>query len=283
MAKRVCPAGQKWDSLLNTCIISKTETTAKKTCPAGQKWDSLLNTCISTETKTTAKKTCPAGQKWDNHTKTCVPSETKPIVRKDCPAGQSLDNHTNTCVPSKTEPATVNALLPSEPPLPAVVGQVIETAPAIQDSPSVMVLSPALWIFVVLATVGSILVLVLWLIIYRRQTRLSSTSEDVEPAQEPLQKTEPPATMHPLPSERNGHAEMLQRAAEAPSPCPHLHLEAQTSSKWDKGFITCKDPAKHAGADGGGGLPACSTVREHRIPLPATELGGTALVTTKTV
>lgn len=108
-------------------------------------------------------------------------------------------------------------------------------------------------------------------------------TEDAEPAQEPLQKTEPPATMHPLPSERNGHAGMLQRAAEAPSPCPHLHLEAQTGSKWDEGFITCKDPAKHAGTDGGGGLPACSTVREHRIPLPATELGGTALVTTKTV
>lgn len=40
----------------------------------------------------------------------------------------------------------------------------------------VMVLSPALWIFVVLATLGSILTLALWFIIYRRQNSLSSTS-----------------------------------------------------------------------------------------------------------
>lgn len=65
-------------------------------------------------------------------------------------------------------------LFPSEPPLPAIVDQVRNTAPATQVD-AVTALSPALWIFVVLATVGSILVLALWFVIYRRQTRPSST------------------------------------------------------------------------------------------------------------
>ncbi|XP_039972865.1 uncharacterized protein LOC120783744 [Xiphias gladius] len=202
------------------------------------------------------------------------------MAKKDCSAGQKWDNLVNTCVSSETKTGP-QPEPPTEPPL-AVVDQVRDRAPSTQADP-VMVLSQALWILVVLATVGSILALALWFIIYRRQSRLRSTSEDTEPGQKPLQKTEPPATIHPLPSERNCQAEMFQRAAEALSPCPHLHLGAQTGSKWEEGFITCRGPAKHAGTEGGGGLLACSTMREHRIPLPATELGGTALVTTKTV
>lgn len=108
-------------------------------------------------------------------------------------------------------------------------------------------------------------------------------AEDAEAQQEPLQKTEPPAILHSLPSESNSHAEMLQRAAGALSPCPHLHLGAQTVSQWEEGFTAYRDITKHAGTEGGRGLPPCSTMREHRIPLPATELGGTALVTTKTM
>uniref|UniRef100_A0A3B4ZAZ4 Uncharacterized LOC103375189 n=1 Tax=Stegastes partitus TaxID=144197 RepID=A0A3B4ZAZ4_9TELE len=169
----------------------------------------------------------------------------------------------------------------SPPELPMIaVGQLRATATTATTDDSAMLLSPALWIFVVLATLGSILAVTLWFMIYRRQTRLSSIPEDAAPAQQLLHKTEPPAKLHP---ERNGQGEMFQRPAEASSLCQHLHQGAQTSTKWEDDFSACRDPAAHAGTEVGGGLPACSTVAEHRVPLPATELGGTALVTTKTV
>uniref|UniRef100_A0A4W6DLW8 Uncharacterized protein n=1 Tax=Lates calcarifer TaxID=8187 RepID=A0A4W6DLW8_LATCA len=137
-------------------------------------------------------------------------------AKKTCPAGQKWDSLLNTC---------------------------IKTAPAIQDSaPSVMVLSPALWIFVVLATVGSILVLVLWM--------------------------------------QSQHRSLFRKQSHPPQ-CTHC---PQRETVTQGCFREQQRPLHpHAGTDGGGGLPACSTVREHRIPLPATELGGTALVTTKTV
>ncbi|XP_068574870.1 tumor necrosis factor receptor superfamily member 13C-like isoform X2 [Cebidichthys violaceus] len=199
------------------------------------------------------------------------------MAKKDCPAGRKWDSLVSICFPeSETRPEPGPS---TERPLATVV-QLRSTAPTAH---SVMLLSPALWIFVVLATLGSILALALWFIIYKRQTRHSSTSEEAGLQQEPLQKTEPPAKSQPPPSERNGQAEMLQRAAWTVSPCSHLHLGAQTGKKWEEGFTACSDPAKHAGTEGFRGLPTCSTTREHRIPLPATELGGTVLVTTKTV
>uniref|UniRef100_A0AAQ5ZY93 Uncharacterized protein n=1 Tax=Amphiprion ocellaris TaxID=80972 RepID=A0AAQ5ZY93_AMPOC len=173
--------------------------------------------------------------------------------RQDCPEGQRWDILIRFCVPKWPE-----TRLQTEQPRATTLN-------------SVMVLSPFLWIFVVLATLGSILALALWFVIYRRQTRLTL---------ELLHNTDPPATFHP---ERNGQGEMFHRAAEASSLCHHLHLGAQTGTKWEDNFNACRGPAAHAGTEGGGGLPACSTMVEHRIPLPATELGGTALVTTKTV
>ncbi|XP_076609019.1 uncharacterized protein LOC143334228 isoform X2 [Chaetodon auriga] len=205
---------------------------------------------------------------------------TPVMAKKDCPAGSHWDSLVNVCVFNRTE-TRPEPDRPTESPV-AVLVQVRSTPRTAQAS-TAMVLSPALWIFVVLATVGSILALALWFIIYRRQSSLSSTSEDAEPQQEPLQKTEPPAVIHSLPSETNSHADMLQRAAGAPSPCSHLHLGAQTDSQWEEGFAAYGDPTKHAGMEGGRGLHTCSIMREHRIPLPATELGGTALVTTKTI
>ncbi|XP_053194663.1 tumor necrosis factor receptor superfamily member 13C-like [Scomber japonicus] len=202
------------------------------------------------------------------------------MAKKDCPAGRKWDHLVNVCVSSTAK--TTSEPKPSTDLNPAVIVQQRPTTAAVQANP-VMMLSPALWIFVGLATVGSIVALVLWFVIYRQQTRNSSTSEDAEPGQEPLQKTEPPIKICPLPSERNCQAETLQRAAGNPAPCAHLHLGDQTSSKWEEGFTACRGPAKHAGTEGVGGLLTCSTMREHRIPLPATELGGTALVTTKTV
>ncbi|XP_008303624.1 uncharacterized protein LOC103375189 isoform X2 [Stegastes partitus] len=198
--------------------------------------------------------------------------------RKDCPEGQKWDYLVNTCIPKSVETRR-QPEQPKELPMIAV-GQLRATATTATTDDSAMLLSPALWIFVVLATLGSILAVTLWFMIYRRQTRLSSIPEDAAPAQQLLHKTEPPAKLHP---ERNGQGEMFQRPAEASSLCQHLHQGAQTSTKWEDDFSACRDPAAHAGTEVGGGLPACSTVAEHRVPLPATELGGTALVTTKTV
>uniref|UniRef100_A0A3Q3LMJ0 Uncharacterized protein n=1 Tax=Mastacembelus armatus TaxID=205130 RepID=A0A3Q3LMJ0_9TELE len=180
------------------------------------------------------------------------------MAKKSCSAGYKWDSLVQNCVQEDTK-ATLEDTTPT---------------------PQLMVLSPALWIFVVLATVGSVVALALWFIIYRRQTSLN----DAEPAHEPLEKTELlVTTVQPPVSERNGQAEMFHVATEAPSPCSHLYLGAQTSPKWEDGFSACRGPPEHNGKGVGRGLPACSTMSEHRIPLPATELGGTALVTTKTV
>uniref|UniRef100_A0A8C3AW45 Uncharacterized protein n=1 Tax=Cyclopterus lumpus TaxID=8103 RepID=A0A8C3AW45_CYCLU len=184
------------------------------------------------------------------------------MVREDCPAGTKWDSLVVACVVSESETRPG----PEMPP----VGRVRSTDPPAQAH-SVMLLSPALWIFVMLATLGSILALALWFIIYKRQTRHNQCCQPdydhhLNPEAAPL----------------NGPAERSQRATWAPPPCPHLHLQAQTGTTWEEGFTACSDLAKHAGTEGVRGLPTFGT-REHRIPLPATELGGTVLVTTKTV
>lgn len=255
MAQRECSAGQTMDKLLNMCVPSKPDTHTKTACSAGQVLDKHSNKCIAIRKGTMAKKVCPTGQMWDELINSCFPRKTEIRAEPDRPI---------------------------EPPLQPHVNQVRVMAPVPQANP-MMVLSPALWIFVVLATVGSILALTLWFIIYRRETRHSNTSEEAEPGLEPLQKTEPLEVINPLPSERNGPAQVFQREAEASLSCLHLHLGTQTDSKWADGFIACRDIARHAGKEGGEAPSAYSMMREHKIPLPATELGGTALVTTKTV
>uniref|UniRef100_A0A3B4HCU1 Uncharacterized LOC102200102 n=1 Tax=Pundamilia nyererei TaxID=303518 RepID=A0A3B4HCU1_9CICH len=181
--------------------------------------------------------------------------------KKSCPEGKKFDNLVHTCVP--------------KPPL-TVVNQLKAINTTVKPT-SMVVLSPTLWISVVVVVVGSILALTLWFIIYKRQTRRSSTSGKDN------KLLMPPAKLHPLPSERNGQAEIFQRAAEAPSPCSHGHSGSQTGSEWENGFTACRDLMMRGGAEVGGDSSACSTMAEHRIPLPATELGGTALVTTKTM
>ncbi|XP_071377980.1 tumor necrosis factor receptor superfamily member 13C-like [Centroberyx affinis] len=204
------------------------------------------------------------------------------MARKICPPGTTWDKLLLTCMPPMPPKVTRPQPKPTAAPPPAVVVQLRATAPAAQVDP-LLVLSPALWVLSALLAVGSILALVLWSIIYRRQTRHSRAAGDLDPGVEPLAKPEPPVTIPSAPLERNVQAEMLQRAAQAPFACSHLDVGAQTSPRWEEGFTACRGPAKHSGMEGGGGLVAYSTAREHRIPLPATELGGTALVTTKTV
>lgn len=101
-------------------------------------------------------------------------------------------------------------------------------------------------------------------------------AEDPVPEQEV--RKEPTAKFHLPHSDGNGKG--LQGAADGSSPCHPLY---QMNPKWEEGFSMCRDPARDGSKEESLVLPTCTTVDGHRVPLPATELGGTALVTTKTV
>ncbi|XP_077361247.1 uncharacterized protein LOC144006307 [Festucalex cinctus] len=196
------------------------------------------------------------------------------MSKKNCPPGRNWDNLVNACVPSvaETRPGPLTELTP-------VFHQ--RTTPASRVDPAVAG-SPVLWTVVVLTTLGSLVALALWFVIYRRQSRLSRTSEEIESGPEPLQKIDPPT---------DGHLSTC--TSSAPSACVHLyHTGPHNTSKWEEGLANCRAPPKCQKTTGRGEtdraevvgvLPVCNAMREHRLPLPATELGGTALVTTKTV
>ncbi|KAM4634927.1 uncharacterized protein ACJ7VT_004645 [Polymixia lowei] len=198
---------------------------------------------------------------------------------EDCPPDSSWDKLVKTCIffKPRTKPATE--------PAPAVAVRSTTTTPSAQVYP-VALLSPALpalWVSVVVVAMGLILALVLWFIIYRQQTGHSNTAVDSELGLGPLAKTEPLVKIQPPSFEGNGQAEMLQTVMEAPPSCPHLNGGAQTGLGREADFIVCEGPPVPGGTEGGEGLSVCSEWRKHRIPLPATELGDTALVTTKTI
>ncbi|XP_061557318.1 uncharacterized protein LOC133415350 [Phycodurus eques] len=210
------------------------------------------------------------------------------MTKKNCPPGSKWDNLVNTCIPNvlETRPESPTGLTP-------VFHQRTTSPDAWADPASA--LSPVLWIVVVLTTLGSIVALALWFIIYRQQSRLSRTSEEMEPGPEPPQKIEPPIEGH-FSATRRGRSipdEMLRRASSAPPACAHLyHQGPHNISKWEEGLGDCRGPWKCQKATGRGetdcaedlgGLPVCHAMRAHRLPLPATELGGTTLVTTKTM
>uniref|UniRef100_A0A1A8LK44 Uncharacterized protein n=1 Tax=Nothobranchius pienaari TaxID=704102 RepID=A0A1A8LK44_9TELE len=119
--------------------------------------------------------------------------------------------------------------------------------------------------------------LILWSVLFRRQSRVNNNSEDPAPEQDLLQKTKP---FNPQCSEKG---QACRGPAGASSACHQLHPGAQTAPQWEDGVTVCGGPERHSGKEEGGGLHVCSNMADHRVPLPATELGGTALVTTKTL
>ncbi|RVE69187.1 hypothetical protein OJAV_G00075330 [Oryzias javanicus] len=126
-------------------------------------------------------------------------------------------------------------------------------------------LSPTLWICVVPVIIGSFVILALWCVILRRKSRKKSNSENEVTELELLQKTK--ANFHPPVSNRKGQTEMFHGSTLT---LAQFHAESQTASKREEDPVVCRGPERRAMSD-------------HRVPLPATELGGTALVTTKTV
>lgn len=191
-------------------------------------------------------KDCPAGFKWDYLLVVCVKNESR----------QTPEHNKGTMV---------------------VVDQLRASVASVRASSGLMV-GPALWSCVALATLGSIVALAVWLFIYRRRRRPSSPIEASLSGQELILRTEAPSK--PPPAERNRHT-VVQGAAEPGSPCHQLHTETPQGLRFWDGFTACGGPTMHLGSEGGPALPA--GISEHRIPLPATELGGTVLVTTKTM
>ncbi|CAL8302353.1 unnamed protein product [Merluccius merluccius] len=202
------------------------------------------------------RKECPAGRKWDERRVTCVPSgrqtERRPLGR-----------------PPRTTP----------PPAPIVMSHAVAgpwRTPVLGPwtEPTA---SPFLWAAVAVVATGSILALVLWTLIYRRHRNHSNGLPP--PTLEPMDKTDPLAGVHKSPALVVHPAESIQRDQEPP--CPHL--DGGTHST-DSRHVTDSHPCCVGGLKPGVTWvgEAGATGRKHRIPLPATELGDTTLVTAKT-
>nr|XP_061805017.1 uncharacterized protein LOC133596262 [Nerophis lumbriciformis] len=202
------------------------------------------------------------------------------MTKRNCPPGSKWDNVVTTCIQNQDLKET----RPEPETEPTPVFHQRTTSPTAWSDP--ISLSPVLWIAVVLTTLGSIVALALWFILYRRQRRLNTTSgyksiskdlnvpvstvpsviEEMEPGPEPPQKIEPPNKSHLSDPQRASSASFYQQG-------PHDISKSQKATGRGE-----TDSTEELGE-----LPVCNAMREHRLPLPATELGGTALVTTKTV
>ncbi|XP_041633964.1 uncharacterized protein LOC121503562 [Cheilinus undulatus] len=228
---------------------------------------------------------CPDGKHWDSLIKRCMPGNMKSRSKpKPTTALRLTGDQTRVYPASRPMTAGIGSRPPTtrnginKPTLPPVV-QVKSTTPAPKTS-SEALLSPFMWISVALVTLGLILIVSLWLIICIKRTRNRRMLDDSE-QQDPLQKANPPVEIHFEPPGRNIPTETSHRAPEDPSICTQLDTGDQTGS--EESFTVCRCLPRHAGMESEFGLAAGNNMREHRVPLPATELGGTVLVTTKTV
>ncbi|KAJ8254353.1 hypothetical protein COCON_G00209650 [Conger conger] len=164
-----------------------------------------------------------------------------------CPPGSKYDELVKHCIDNTDGKPQQSTELPPVPSL---------------HSP---VVSPSVWIPVVVVVNGSILALFLWFIICRRQLRHAHTAADAE-------------------AEISPGVQQAGRTEDREGPldsCPHLNggpkgLLKQEVPDWRDAF-ECD-----AGGGDGGSVHMCNGRKEHGIPLPATELGDAALVTAKT-
>ncbi|KAL7826720.1 hypothetical protein AOLI_G00319290 [Acnodon oligacanthus] len=115
-------------------------------------------------------------------------------------------------------------------------------------------LSPSLWICGGGILSISVLALLLWFIIYRRHTHKTGKRHSKPAA--PLQLNG--NTVDPA---------LLEQREDPPLSCPHWNGNTEEVSVCEMGW----------------GRGICEGKMEHGVPVPATELGDSALVTTKTV
>ncbi|KAL0992955.1 hypothetical protein UPYG_G00101440 [Umbra pygmaea] len=172
------------------------------------------------------------------------------MAKTTCPVGAKWDRLLKDCVllpltKSSAQPKLVTEIQRSTPYNPAV--------------------SPAMWISVVVILNGSVLALFLWFIVYKRQARRNHIVGDPEVSLDPLYTPKL----------------SVEREKVAPPSCPQLNGLPQTcfrqEASYHGGALGC-DPHGEVG-----NRLICNVLRENCIPLPATELGDAALVTTKTV
>lgn len=202
-----------------------------------------------------SRETCLPGTKWDKLLVTCVASplpleETRPLPQP--------------------RPTTVS---------PPVVRWVKEAS----ATPAEPALSPAVWVSVVVVVNGSILALCLWFILYRLRTTNTHSTGD------PEAELQVPAKTHLSMEAHTHHAPgvVIQSWGGGPSSSPQMNGGGtHTAYSQEGGLPSCRGPPgwgdglEEVGLEGG--LVMCRAMREHGIPLPATELGDAALVTTKT-
>ncbi|XP_077590070.1 uncharacterized protein LOC144208216 isoform X2 [Stigmatopora nigra] len=178
------------------------------------------------------------------------------MTKKNCPPGRKWDNVVTTCIQDMME---IQRELKTEPT--PVFHQ--KTSPTAWSDP--ISLSPILWIAVVLTTLGTIMALALWMIFFRWESRFNRTSA-AEPEQDPAEKIDPLIEGHEFKPSVSGSTSFDQTGPLNISKSQKATSRGETDS-----------------AQQLGGFPLCNSTREHKIPLPATELGGTVLVTTKTL
>ncbi|KAK7166979.1 hypothetical protein R3I94_001394 [Phoxinus phoxinus] len=156
------------------------------------------------------------------------------MEERPCAAGSRWDSLIRRCFPLESLGLTPSAVPPP----------VLSTRGPAQHQ-SWLSISPGVWICVGLLAAGSVLLLLLWFIIYKRHARTSQNTAG-----------EKDTTPH-TPTTVEQEEEALW-----------LHLNGQT-----------QEVPVSAGACGRG---LCNGWAEHGLPLPATELGDSALVTAKT-
>ncbi|XP_036420937.1 tumor necrosis factor receptor superfamily member 13C-like isoform X2 [Colossoma macropomum] len=139
-----------------------------------------------------------------------------------------------------------------------------ETQPVTVDTLAVMrtnaptsswtAFAPSVWICVGVILSSLVLALLLWFIIYRRHTHNTGK-----------RRSEPAA-----PPQLNGNTvspALLEEREDPSLSCPHWNGKTEEVSVCEMGW----------------GRGICEGKMEHGVPVPATELGDSALVTTKTV
>lgn len=166
------------------------------------------------------------------------------MERRACADGHRWDSLIKRCILHESLRQTPSAASPS----------VLSTR-GLDESWSI---SPSVWICVGLVVGGSVLVLLLWFIIYRRHSRTSQSTGEKD------------STPH-TPS-------TIEQEEEALSPLPHVNGLTQETpiNEGPCGRSLCE------GRSLCNGRSQCNGWAEHGLPLPATELGDSALVTAKT-
>uniref|UniRef100_A0A3B5PUW1 Uncharacterized protein n=1 Tax=Xiphophorus maculatus TaxID=8083 RepID=A0A3B5PUW1_XIPMA len=186
------------------------------------------------------------------------------MAKKDCPEGKTWDNLLWTCIKMRATPTP----------------------------------SPTLWICVILVTLGAILALTIWFITFRRQTKARKNDGKLKCCNSFISFVNRQLLFS------HNELKIILKKVE--------YVEVNSTQKCCLPtkfvtLITLETPPflfsppraslgssllryrlfwfQHASVGGEHGFGVCRErgVADHRVPLPATELGGTALVTAKTV